>query len=359
MDERKISSLLCDYSRAVGVSGMERTTISTKLRSDLSNYMHTDGDILGNVYGFMHGAESTPRILVEAHMDEIGMMVTHIDERGFLGFRQVGRWPTESLVSHPVVVHSDGGDIPGVLGITCDPQSGQQGGISLVTQGTKPFVDVGAHDRDTAREWGIRPGNFISPWPSCKKTVDGMRIFGKAWDNRAGVALLVALGRSLSTVGHPNEVVLAGISQEEVGKRGIKVAMNRLRDIDVALVLEGILGTDTPRMDPERSTDSRLGYGANVMLSDRGYPWLSRFVQDVAQCHGLSCQPSVGYGGSDADEIHVREGGIPTIVIGVPCRYIHNHIGLIDTVDFANTTRLLRHIIIELDSATLLRISGH
>ena len=358
MDERTISSLLSEYSLVVGVSGMEPTTISAKLKSDLSPHVQTEQDLLGNVYGFKGGTESNPRILVEAHIDEIGMMVTSIDESGFLRFRQVGRWPTESLVSHPVVVHGDGGDIPGVLGIAYDPQSPERGTANPASEGHKPFVDVGAYDRDTALEWGIRPGNFISPWPSCKKTADGRRIFGKAWDNRAGVALLAALGRTLSTVDHPNEVLLAGISQEEVGKRGIKVAMNRLRDIDVALVLEGILGTDTPGMDPERSTDSRLGYGANVMLSDRGHPWLSRFIVDVAHRHGLSCQPSVGYGGSDADEIHVREGGIPTIVIGVPCRYIHNHVGLIDTQDFAITLELLKEIIVEMDSATLARISS-
>ncbi len=338
-------SLLRELCDAIGVSGYEddvRRIVEERVRPHVDE-MRTDA--LGNLIAIKRAADpDAPTLLIDAHLDEIGMVISYIEPTGFLRFATVGGWDERVLPAHAVDVRTrDGSRHRGVIGIP-PPH------IQKSDEKNKPysvdnmFIDVGARSREEVAELGIRIGDSAAPnYPLLE--LAGGSVIGKALDNRVGVTILIRLLEILSAEnGDRLPVTVAAVFStfEEVGARGAACAAFGI-DPQLALVLEGTVAGDFPGVSPARNP-SRQGAGPAITLMDRSThcsPKVTQFLMDVADRESIPWQVKTPiFGGTDGARIHMTRAGIPTGVISVPCRYIHSPHATLRIEDLDNTLRL-------------------
>ena len=343
--------LLREVTSVSGVTGYERP-VAALVKKRLAGFTKVDEDRMGNVFFTLEGTSPRPRIVLPAHMDEVGLMVKLVDEKGFIRFWPLGGWFTQVLLAQRVnVINSRGESIPGVVGskpphLLLDEERSKSVKLEDL------FVDVGAASKEEVeKKLGIVPGDPIVPDAPFTVLAGGKRMLAKAWDDRAGVALFIRVLEELQRRKHPNTVIGIGTVQEEVGLRGARTAAQTV-DPDVALVLEVAISADVPGIKPEE-TQGDMGKGPMLCILDaRMIPNrpLRDFVTGVAKKAGIPCQfTSLTRGATDGGEFQHAGRGVPSLYVGVPSRYIHAHHGMIDADDFENTVRLLVEVISRLD----------
>lgn len=303
-------------------------------------------DKLGSI--FCEGKGEGPRVLVAGHMDEIGFLVQHITPEGFIQLAPLGGWWTHTLLSQRLEVKTrEGRKIAGVVA-SRPPHQLSEAQRGRVMELEELYLDVGANLRsEVTDDLGIRLGDPVAPL-SCftRMELEG-RFMAKAFDNRVGMAAAIQAAKSLLAQSLPNRLIIGGTVQEEVGLRGAKTAAVHAKP-DVAIVLEGPPADDTPGM-PRDCAQGRLGAGVQIRMSDPSHitnPWLARFAIETAQRHNIAHQVTVRRsGGTDAGSFHVANDGIPSVVIGVPARYIHSHNAIMDIEDQLNAVRLVEAMV--------------
>ncbi len=333
--------LLEQLSNRFGVSGFEnevRDWISEKVR-DLADNIETDA--LGNLIVRMNpGRDFT--LMLDAHMDEIGVMVSHVEEGGFLRFALLGGWDSRILAGQQVEIRSrEGKRYRGVIG-ALPPHVQTSEDQKKPWKSEDLFIDVGAESKEAVFAMGIGPGTPATlAYPF--QILTEHRVMGKALDDRVGCAVLI---RCLEyfTENLPGFTVVANFAVgEEVGLRGAKTAGYQIQP-DVALVLEGTVGADTPGT-PGHKCPSRLGKGPAISVADKSIivdPAFVRFIEHAADTLKIPWQHKVPlYGGTDAGPIHLSRGGVRTGIISVPCRYIHSPSSVVDLRDFEQTVALV------------------
>jgi tetrahedral aminopeptidase len=290
-------------------------------------------DAMGNLITLKRGRGEIPlRVLVTAHIDEVGLMVVGHASNGELQIQSVGGIDARLLPGLDVRVGKD--QLPGVIGL----QAVHRTKSTKVTPLEKLIIDIGASDKDEAKK--LAPIGTRITFPTQAHDV-GHLIAGKAFDDRAGCTALVDLvqGEPL-----PFDLHAVFTVQEEVGLRGARVAGYTVAP-DAAFVLEGTIADDLPK-DEDVSSTSEIGKGPVITVMDRSYvadPRLLRHVVQVADDEGILYQfKQPGIGGTDAGTIHFTRGGVPSITLAVPCRYIHGPISLLDPQDLAHTATLTR-----------------
>jgi endoglucanase len=223
----------------------------------------------------------------------------------------------------------------------------------------KMFIDVGARDKKHAAQLGVRIGDPIVPSEPFQQIGDGKYLLAKAWDDRVGCALLVDLLKALAHTKHPNAVYAVGTTQEEVGTRGAKTAADVV-DPDFCIVLEVGLATDMPGVEGE--TKVSLGKGVDISVFDAGTipdRRFNEFVLDIAERKKIPHQLSLMEGGAtDARPIHLHARGVPSVLLGVPARYIHSHAGVIHTDDYDAALKLVLEVVKALSPARAEAIRG-
>lgn len=297
-------------------------------------------DPLGNLIATRHG-RGDRTLMLDAHMDEIGLMVSYVEESGFLRFATLGGWDARVIPSHGVTIKNDHGDrVHGVVG-TPPPH------ILKAKDRKKPFdleelfIDGGATSRDDVEAMGIHTGSpAVIHYPF--RTMNHPFVTGKALDDRAGCTVLVKTLDALQN-DELDVTLVANFSVfEEVGLRGARTAAFSIEP-DVALALEGTVAADVPGIEDAR-IPTRLGQGPALTVADRSLiasPRLLRFIQDVAGDDEIPCQLKTPPSGStDAGAIHQSRGGVLAGVISVPCRYIHSPFSILDLDDLENAARL-------------------
>lgn len=301
-------------------------------------------DALGNVLAVREesGSQSDPlsprrlRVMVAAHMDEVGFMLSYDDEGGLFRFETVGGVDIEHLPGKPVQVGRD--HLPGVIGmkpvhLTKHEDRQQKPDLESLR------IDLGPGNGRKARvgDWAAFSSPFMRLGPS---------ICAKSLDDRLGVATLIELIKSPP----PGIDLLAAFTvQEEVGLRGAKVAAHALAP-DLAIVLDCTPARDLPVLDRSGNLENtqyntRLGHGPAVYVADRATLSDPRLVRHVVQVAGHSGIPfqvrQPGGGGTDAGAIHKQLTGIPSLSISVPARYLHTPSGLCRFADWENTLALV------------------
>ena len=345
--------LLRRLAEAPGVPGAEEA-VREIMREELSGTAEIISDHLGSLVSRLQGASERPRVMLAGHMDEIGFLVSHISTEGFLKFQQLGSWWDQVLLAQRVVVKTRKGDVPGIIG-SRPPHILSPGDRKKMVEKKDMYIDVGASSETEAREsLGIRPGDPIVPDSQFQLMANPRLAMAKAWDDRVGCALAVDTLRQLKGAGHPNTVYGVGTVQEEVGLRGARTSVDMVKP-DVAFALEVTIAGDTPGFKPEEAME-KLGKGASILVYD-GSMIPNRRLRDLAvntaEAEGIPYQfGMVASGGTDAGAIHVYAKGVPSLVIGIPCRYIHSHTGIIHLDDYDNAVRLLTAIIHRLDQVT-------
>ncbi len=351
--------LLKRLTDAPGIPGAEEAVWEV-MRQELEGTAEIISDRLGSLVSRLPGASERPRVMLAGHMDEIGFLVSHITAEGFLKFQQLGGWWDQVLLAQRVVVKTRKGDVPGIIG-SRPPHILPPDDRKKMVEKKDMYIDVGASGETEARETlGIRPGDPIVPDSSFQLMANPRLAMAKAWDDRVGCALVVDTLRQLKRLGHPNTVYGVGTVQEEVGLRGARTSVDVVKP-DVAFALEVAIAGDTPGIKPEEAAE-KLGKGPSILVCDGSMipnRRLRDLTVDAAEAEGIPYQFGImAGGGTDAGAIHVYAGGVPSLVIGVPCRYIHSHTGIIHLDDYDNAVRLLAAVIGRLDQAATDRLTA-
>lgn len=347
MTETADRHLLERLSVAPGPPGAEGV-VRDIVRSALEGVGELSYDRLGSILCEKVGDPGGPRVVLDGHMDEVGFMVQSISDEGRIAFVPLGGWWGHVLLAQRVQIMTDSGVVPGVIG-SIPPHFLRPEERNQVLSLEVMYIDVGATDRAEAEALGIRVGDPIAPYAEFIELATPGYLTGKAFDDRVGVGLMIEAMRGLER--HPNVVIGVGATQEEVGCRGTGTAAELARP-DLAIVLEGTPADDLPRYTDRQAI---LGKGPQIRFFDPtaiSNRKLVRFVQEVAAEADIPVQTAVRRtGGTDASTLHRHREGVPTVVIGVPARYIHTHIAVIHWDDYANARRLLLELVPRLDRA--------
>ncbi len=295
-------------------------------------------DVMGNL--IVRIGDGGPRVMLAAHMDEVAMMVSWIDEEGYLSFTPLGGLDARVLVGQRVVVHSERGPLEGCIGAK-PPHITTQEEAKRAPELRELHIDIGASSREEAEAAGVRIGSYAT-FPAHFSKLLGTRVMGKAFDDRVGcvVAALVAREAAAEEIGVELHAVFT--VQEEVGLRGAATAVNSVNP-QYAIVLEGTVAADTPGV-PEQSRITRLGRGAALRLMDSSMITNRRFYSLLARAAeraGVAYQSQIVSGSAtDAGRIHLHGRGVATGVVGVPCRYLHSPHLVLDLRDLEAAYRL-------------------
>jgi len=360
----KFMQELCD---APGAPGFE-TSVSRMVRDYASPFSDkVYNDKLGNLMFERAGKEGGPTVLLAAHVDECGFIITGINPLGYLSFNQLGGWFDQVLLGQRVLVHTRKGELKGV--IACKPphlMDAEEARKVVVKD--KMFIDIGASSKDEAQAMGVRLGDSATPdskfsimEKECFKDgkPSGKRVlaFGKAFDDRLGVFSAVEILKDLKKgkVSHPNRLVAAVTVQEEVGSRGAKTVAASTNP-DVAVILDVDIAGDVPGIDPLQAP-ARMGEGVSITVFD-GLMIPNQPLKElvISICEKRKVPYQLGYvarGGTDGAFIHTAQMGVPTIVIGVPVRHIHSHVGIFDMTDLEACSKLLVELVKALDRKTV------
>lgn len=343
--------LLERLSEALAISGDEGEVASIMME-ELKNKTQVKRDRLGSIIFEEKGREEGPKIMVAAHMDEVGFIVQNITKEGYLRFHPVGGWLAQTIVGHRVVIKGCCGLVEGVIG-SIPPhflrgKEKEQKSVEIEDM----LIDVGGRDRDEViKDFGIKIGSPIIPSPYFSPMKNPKLIMGKAFDDRVGCSLVVELLKKIHGMEHPNIIFGAGTCQEEVGMRGARTASELIKP-EVAIVLEGPPADDYPGIVKE-FPQGALGEGVQIRCFDPTMIANRRFVEFVialAERNNIKHQLAVRTsGGTDAASIHTSSIGVPTVVLSVPARYTHSPIGIIHMEDYENCLSLLVEIVKKLD----------
>lgn len=344
--------LLKECCDAHGVSGHE-TELRTLMRRELSSLGEISCDRIGNMLCVR--GDQGPRVLLAAHMDEIGFLVQNMTEQGFLQLVPVGGWWTHTLPSQRMEIKTRSGEkILGVIG-SKPPHFLPEGQRNSLMPVDALFLDVGAKNKAELEDWGISLGDPVAPYAPFTALKSSTRIMAKALDNRAGFAAMIQAMRILAKEPLVHTVIAGGTVQEEVGTRGAKTVAHSAHP-DCVIVLEAPPADDTIGFNLSDS-QARLGDGVQIRMFDPTAitnPALAALAQDVAKEAGIPFQVAVRRsGGTDAAALHLAEQGIPCIVLGVPTRFIHAHNGIMESSDLEALIDLTVALVRKLDAQTV------
>ncbi|WP_457550659.1 M42 family metallopeptidase [Archaeoglobus sp.] len=330
--------LLKKLSNAHGISGYE-DEIRESVKAELESYVdEIRVDKLGNLICIKNGSEF--KEMVCAHMDEIGFMVKHIDDKGFIRFTPIGGWFSQIALGQRVILHGSKGKVYGVIG--CKPPHVMKDEERRKAIEFKDmFIDVGAESKDDVKEMGVEIGTPITIDRELVKI--GNRVTGKALDDRAGLAVMIeALKRTKSDA----TIYAVATVQEEVGLKGARVSAFAIEP-DVALALDVCVATDFPGAD-SLHMDVKLGKGPTITIADASGRGLIAtknvlsWLKETAEKNEIPYQLEVAEGGTtDATAIQLTKAGIPSGVVSIPARYIHSPVEVVDMRDMENSANLV------------------
>jgi endoglucanase len=301
-------------------------------------------DAMGNVVGRKRGRGDRPRrVMIAAHMDEIGFLVRHVGKEGFLRLQPVGGFDPKTLVAQRVQVHTASGSLRGVL----MPSGGKPPHLMTPDEHPKPpkvedfFVDVGLAGEHALEK--VEVGDFVTLDRTAERV--GHTIIGKCMDDRAGVFVMIEALRAVRQ--HDVEIVAVSTVQEEVGLRGATTAAFGVEP-DIGIALDGTLAMDIPGVD-EHDKITHLGKGVGIKVMDSSSisdPRLVRHFREIARRDDIPFQMEVlPRGGTDAGAMQRTRGGIPAITLSVPMRYVHTPNEMVSETDIeAAVTLLARYI---------------
>lgn len=327
-----------------GVSGREYE-VEAYVKKELEPLVdEINVDPLGNVIGHLKG-KGTKKLMIAAHMDEIGLMIKHIDERGFLFFETIGGVRAQNLYARECEILTAEGKVPGIINSI---RPGRPYGDEQISSANDFFIDIGANNRDEIEKMGIEVGQPVALVYRFKKLKD--KIVGTALDNRLLMFILIEVLKELK---HQDRDPIPDLYpvftvQEEVGCRGAKVAAHTI-DPDLAIALDITMANDLPKVHTSEYI-AELGKGPAIKVMDNirriglGHIVSSRMVDQLksaAKSNDLPYQLEVQAAGStDGATIHLEGKGTPTGAICLPSRYVHAYeMAAID--DVINTAKLL------------------
>lgn len=336
-----LSSLLERLSNAVGVPGSE-FEVREIIREELEPHMDkVYSDRLGNIIAFRASPEPKKRVMLAAHMDEVGFMVKLIDDDGFIKFTKLGGIDDRVLPAQRVVLHTEKGSrVLGIIG-SKPPHIMKKEERKKVIEEKDLFIDIGARDKKEVEKMGVKIGDIITFDVEFSRLTSDV-VAGKAFDDRAGCAALIEAVRKLGGVELGCDLYAVGTIQEEVGLRGAGTSAFDIYP-DVAVALDVTVAGGTPGVKPFEAP-IRMRKGPSITVADRGliaHPTVFRQLIEAAEEAKVPYQIETGLPGStDAAKISLTRGGVPSGVISIPTRYIHGPVSTLSLMDLEASSKI-------------------
>jgi len=335
----KLVNALEQLSNACGVTGRE-DDVRELLKTMLKPYVDdVSVDKMGNLIAFKKGRKkSAPKVMLAAHMDEIGLIVKNIMKDGFLQFAKLGGIDDRILIAQRVSVHTTKGKKPGIIG-SKPPHIMKDEEKKKVITADSLFIDIGADNKEEVQRMGVKVGDVVSFDTKFAKISKDL-VVGKAFDDRAGCCLLMEVMRQLEDV--DSTVYAVGTVQEEVGLRGACVSAFSIYP-DVALALDVTVAGGVPGVK-EVEAPVRMREGPVIGVMDAGlitHPKVLSLLVDAAEKTKVAYQLETGLAGStDAARIALTREGVPCGVLSIPTRYIHSPSSMLSLSDVKNAVKL-------------------
>jgi putative aminopeptidase FrvX len=332
-----------------GPSGYEGAAAEA-WRAEAEKFAEIRGDRMGNSFAALNEG-GAPRIMLAGHIDEIGLMVTHIEDGGLLRFQGVGGWDPQVLVGQRVLVQTKNGEVPGVVGKKAihvmEPDERKK-----VSEIKSLWIDIGAKDGDEAKE-RVRVGDVAVIDQDVLELPNG-RIASRSLDNRMGAFVVLEALRLLSEEdGLVPEVVAVACVQEEIGLYGVRGAAFGL-DPYAAIAVDVTHATDTPGIPKNEHGDHALGSGPVITRAVNLSPVVTEGLIDIAEGEGISytLEADSRSTSTDADAIQFTRAGIATGLVSVPNRYMHSPNEIVALEDLTSCARLIAAYVKGLNKGT-------
>jgi len=316
-------------------------------------------DAYGNAWAELDGAsKSAPRVMLEAHSDEIGFIVRHIDEKGFLSIGPIGGSDKTLAAARRISIFGSKGLVPGIIGNTAIHLRNTE--KDKLPEWKDHFVDVGARSAFEVGKLGIRVGN-PAIFESAATEFQADRIVGRALDNRiGGFILALALDKLHSMKKRPQATTLAvNCVQEELGSHGAKMVAHRLAP-SVAVIFDVTHATDTPGIAAKEHGLVELGNGPTLSHGAANHPLVVERLIEVAEKQKIPLQHEAISRSTrtDADVIYTALDGIPCALISVPLRYMHSPVEMVSMKDVGAAAQLAAGFIASLSGKDTFRVHG-
>jgi endoglucanase len=322
-------------------SGFEAAAARVWREEAVSIADHVSADVSGNSVAVLN-PEGSPRVMLAGHIDEIGVMITHIDDEGFLYFEGIGGWDPQVLVAQRVVLLTKAGAVRGVIGrkpihlIKGDDKE-------KASKITDLWIDIGAGKKDAALAKGVRVGD---PGVIDQKLIelDDDLIVSRSIDNRIGAFVVLEALRLLADDRPQAQVAAVATAQEEIGYSGggARTCAYRLNP-QVALVVDVTFATDSPDIEKKELGDHRIGGGPVLTRGSAAHPLVFERLVEIAERENIpyTISASPRFTSTDADAIYLSREGVPTGIVAVPNRYMHSPNELVSRKDLDAAARLI------------------
>ena len=351
--EAKTEQLIKTLTEMKGTSGHEGR-IRDFMRSELTPLVdRIEQDGLGGIFGVRDSKqEDAPRIMIAAHMDEVGFMVTNITPNGMFKVSPLGGWNPYVVSAQRFTLLTRKGDYP-IISSSIPPHllraaGGQQAAVKV----TDILFDAGFTSREEALEYGCRPGDTIVPDVETIWTANKKRMISKSWDNRYGCTVVLEALKAVKDETLPNTLIVGANVQEEVGLRGTGPSVTKFNP-DLFFAVDCSAADD---INGSKETFGHLDQGFLLRILDPGMvtlPRMKEFLEDTALTHNIPFQYFVSQGGTDAGKAHLMNQGVPSAVIGVCARYIHTHQTMFSIKDYEAAREMVIQTIRALDRSTV------
>ncbi|BBD89729.1 M42 family metallopeptidase [Staphylococcus caprae] len=300
---------------------------------------------MGGFYGIKKSKKANaPKVMIAAHMDEIGFMITHITDKGMIQFTQLGGVANDIWQGQRLKVKNRNGDQ--VVGVVANIPKHFRTGNEAVPEIKDLMLDIGATSQEEVRSRGIEIGDTIVP-DTIFTQLSEHRYSAKAWDNRYGCVLAIEILELLKDTELDVDLYVGANVQEEVGLRGAKAAAEQINP-DIAFVVDCSPAND---IKGKQQLSGALGEGTLIRIKDGTMilkPQFRDYLLQLAESNDIAHQYYISPGGTDGGEIHKANEGIPTAVIGVCARYIHSTDAVFDIRDYYAARQLLKESIMNL-----------
>jgi endoglucanase len=329
---------LKNLSNACGVTGREEEVRNQmiKLLKPLTDRVTVDK--MENVVAVKKGKKTAPKIMLAAHMDEVGLMVKTITKDGFLQFTKMGGIDDRILLAQKVIVYTNNGPLDGIVG-SKPPHIQKEEERKKILAFDELFIDVGASSKEDAAKKGVRVGDAVGFDQKYAKISEDT-VIGKAFDDRVGCAVMVETLKLLEKT--DCTICAVGTVQEEVGLRGAGTAAFSIEP-DIGIALDVTVAGDVPGVR-EVDTTIKMGGGPALSVSDSGlitHPKVLRLLLETAEESKIPYQLETGLMGStDAARISLTREGVPSGAVSIGTRYIHSPIGMLSLKDAENCAKL-------------------
>ena len=333
------SEVLRKLLTAPGPSGYEQAAAAV-FRDAAAGFAEVSHDSVGSSVARVKGTADGPLLAVIGHIDEIGLIVHHIDDDGFLWFSGVGGWDPIILVGQRVEIATRDGVVPGVVG---------KKPIHLLKEDDRKqvpelrhlHIDIGAADGDDARG-RVRIGD-VAVIAGEPLEYPNNRLVARSMDNRIGCFVAFEAARLVAEAGGaPGDVAAVAVTQEEITFAGARTTAYTLRP-DIAIVVDVTFSTDAPGSEEKELGSHKFGTGPVITRGSTLDPQVFELLHTVAEEAGIpfTVAATARYTGTDADAVHISRGGIPTGVVSVPLRYMHSPVEMVQLDDVENTAKLI------------------